>query len=78
MATSVGIAAGWRAGVRFSIEGKHPQLLDRLCGATTLNPMGKGGYFPGVKRPGCEADHSPPSSDEVENGEAVSPLPNKS
>jgi hypothetical protein len=28
-------------------------------------PMGTRGYFPGVKRPGREADHSPPSSDEV-------------
>jgi hypothetical protein len=23
-------------------------------------PMGTSGPFPGVKRPGCEADHSPP------------------
>jgi hypothetical protein len=28
----------------------------------------------GVKRPGHEADHSPPSSAEVKNGEATSPL----
>jgi hypothetical protein len=29
-------------------------------------PMGgTRGSFPGVKRPGCEADHSPPSSAEV-------------
>jgi hypothetical protein len=28
-------------------------------------PMGTGGSFPGVKRPGREADHSPPSSAEV-------------
>jgi hypothetical protein len=28
-------------------------------------PMGKRGSFPGVKRPGHEADHSPPSSTEV-------------
>jgi hypothetical protein len=31
-------------------------------------PMGTGGPSPGVKaRPGRDADHSPPSSDEVEN-----------
>jgi hypothetical protein len=30
-------------------------------------PIGIRGYFPGVKRPECEADHSPPSSDEVKN-----------
>jgi hypothetical protein len=30
--------------------------------------MGTGGPFPGVKaRPGCDADHSPPSSAEVVN-----------
>jgi hypothetical protein len=29
---------------------------------------GTGGHFPGTKaRPGCDADHSPPSSAEVEN-----------
>jgi hypothetical protein len=31
----------------------------------TSYPMGTGGSFPGVKRPGREADHSPPSSAEV-------------
>jgi hypothetical protein len=32
--------------------------------------MGTGGPFPGGKaRPGCDADHSPPSSAEVENEE---------
>jgi hypothetical protein len=30
-------------------------------------PMGTGGSFPGVKRPGRRADHSPPSSAEVKN-----------
>jgi hypothetical protein len=28
-------------------------------------PMGKRDSFPGIKRPGCEADHSPPSRAEV-------------
>jgi hypothetical protein len=28
-------------------------------------PMGTRGSFPGVKQPGREADHSPPSSAEV-------------
>jgi hypothetical protein len=31
--------------------------------------------YPEVKRPECEADHSPPSSAEVENGGATPPLP---
>jgi hypothetical protein len=30
---------------------------------------------PGVKRPGREADHSPPSSAEVKNSGVVPPLP---
>jgi len=29
-------------------------------------PVGTGVSFPGVKQPGCEADHSPPSSAEVQ------------
>jgi hypothetical protein len=28
-------------------------------------PMGNGALYPGVKRPGCEADHSPSSTAEV-------------
>jgi hypothetical protein len=34
-----------------------------------------GTLSPGVKRPGREADHSPPSSAEVKNGTAIPPLP---
>jgi len=30
--------------------------------------MGIGGYFPGVKQPGPEFDHSAPPSTEVKNG----------
>jgi hypothetical protein len=38
--------------------------------------VGTGGPFPGAKsRPGCEADHSPPSSVEIEYEGAISPLP---
>jgi hypothetical protein len=37
--------------------------------------MGTGDCIPGVKWPGHDADHSPPSSAEVENGAAVPPLP---
>jgi hypothetical protein len=32
-----------------------------------LRFRGTGGFWPGLKRPGCEADHSPPSSAEVIN-----------
>jgi hypothetical protein len=37
--------------------------------------MVAGGNSLGVKRPGREADHSPPSSTEVKNGGAIPPLP---
>jgi hypothetical protein len=32
-----------------------------------FSPIGTRGSFPGAKRPGREADHAPPSSDEVKN-----------
>jgi hypothetical protein len=38
------------------------------------HPLGARGVFPGVKRPGREADHSPPSNAEVKNGGAIPPL----
>jgi hypothetical protein len=38
-------------------------------------PMGTGGSFPGVKRPGREADHSPPSSAEVKNSWSYTSTP---
>jgi hypothetical protein len=31
----------------------------------TFYPIGTGGSYPDLKRPGCEADHSPPTSAEV-------------
>jgi hypothetical protein len=40
-----------------------PQRPDRLWGP------------PSVKRQGCEADHSPPSSAEFKNGGAILPRP---
>jgi hypothetical protein len=41
-------------------------------------PMGTGGFSPGVKRPGREADHSLPSIAEVKNDGAIPPLPHMS
>jgi hypothetical protein len=38
-------------------------------------PMGTGGSFSGVKRPGLEADHSPPSSAEVKNAWNYTSIP---
>jgi len=37
--------------------------------------MGTRSFFPGGKWPGCEADHSPPSSTEVKNVSSLHPLP---
>jgi hypothetical protein len=34
----------------------------------------RGDFSPDVKRPGREADHLPPSTAEVKNGEAITPL----
>jgi hypothetical protein len=38
-------------------------------------PMGTRDSFPGVKRPGREADHSPPSSAEVKNAWSYTSIP---
>jgi hypothetical protein len=37
-----------------------------------------GGSFPEVKRPGREADQTPPFTAEVKNGAAIPPLPHTS
>jgi hypothetical protein len=44
-----------------------PYRPDRLCVPPSSHPMdigggGGGGFCPGVKWLGCEADHSPPTS----------------
>jgi hypothetical protein len=44
-----------------------PQCPDRLWGP----PSGGEALPPGVKRPGREADHSPPSSAEFKSGGAI-------
>jgi hypothetical protein len=36
--------------------------------------MGTGALYLGLKQPGREVDHSPPSSAEVKNGEAIPPF----
>jgi hypothetical protein len=47
-----------------------PQHPGRLWGPPNLLSNG----YRGAKQPGREADHSPPSSTEVKNGGAISPL----
>jgi hypothetical protein len=39
------------------------------------SPMGTREFFSGVKRPGREADHSPPSSAEVKNAWSYTSTP---
>jgi hypothetical protein len=51
-------------GKRFSVLQNFP---DQLWGPPKLQFNGYQGSFLGVKWPGCEVDHSPPSSAEVKN-----------
>jgi hypothetical protein len=47
---------------------KDPVHRDRIPEAQPASsPMDTGGPFLGAKRPGPEADHSPPTSSEVKN-----------
>jgi hypothetical protein len=70
---------GWTATVRFPAAAKHFSLLRSVqtdCGAhqppAQLVPRA---LSLGVKRPGRETDHSPPSSADVKNDGAIPPLP---
>jgi hypothetical protein len=72
--SSVGIALGyglddWGSRVRFQVGAGNFSLHHRVQNGSGAHPasypVGNRGSFPGVKRPGLEADHSPPSSAEV-------------
>jgi hypothetical protein len=60
-----------RSGFQGSIPGgcweffSSPPRPERLGAHPASYPMGTRASFPGVKQPGREADHSPPSSAEV-------------
>jgi hypothetical protein len=73
--SSVGIVM---AGVRFPAGTRDFSLLHSVQTGSGAHPasyiMGTGGYFP-VKLPWREADHSPRSNAEVNNGGAIPPLP---
>jgi hypothetical protein len=66
------LGAGWPGG-RSSSPGKGktfltPHVVQTGSGAHSASyPMGTGGFYPGIKQPGSEADHSPPTSAEVKN-----------
>jgi hypothetical protein len=72
--SSVGRALGYGlddrgSRVRFSAGAGNFSLHHRVQNGSGAHPafnaMGTRGSFPGVKRPGREADHSPPSNAEV-------------
>jgi hypothetical protein len=84
--SSVGIATGYGlddrgVGVPSPGGGKnfHFSMSFRpFSGAHPASyPMGTGGSFPGVKRQGREADHSPPARAEVKKTWVYNPLPHK-
>jgi hypothetical protein len=69
------VSQGWTAGrSRFDLRQRRKDFSFNLCVQTGSGAhpasctMGTGGPFPGTKaRMGPNADHSPPSSAEVEN-----------
>jgi hypothetical protein len=74
----VGIVTGWTACVRFP-AGKNFFLLHSVQTGSGADPasysIGTEALSPGIKWPGREADHSPPSSAKVKKAEAVPLLP---
>jgi hypothetical protein len=77
-ASVVGIAMGWVAGIRFPARARDFFLLHSFqtgSGAHPASyPMGTGSPFLGLKRPGREADRSPPSSAEVKSAGDMLPF----
>jgi hypothetical protein len=75
--SSIGIATGWTAGVRFSVGARDFSLQCPDRQKSTQPPIQwvSGSPSTEVKRPGRKADHSTPSSAEVKNSRAVTPLP---
>jgi hypothetical protein len=76
--SSVGIAAGWTASVRFPAGASDFPLLHSLQTGSWSHPasypVGTGDSLK-VKRSGRDADHSPLSIAEVKNGGTIPPLP---
>jgi hypothetical protein len=82
--SSVGIATDCGLYGRGSIRGRRNIFFSSTVsrpalGPTSLFSTGYRGRFPGgVKWPGHETDHLPPSNAEVKNGGAIPPLPHMS
>jgi hypothetical protein len=69
---------GWTDQVRFPGGSRifsSPQRSDRLWGPPSPLSSEYMDGFPGINLPGCQADHSPPSSAKVNNGGAIPPFP---
>jgi hypothetical protein len=79
--SSVGIATGYGLDSRGSIPSRGKIFLFSISSELTLEPALQpiqwvlGVISPMEKRPGREADQSPPSSSEVKNGGAIPPRP---
>jgi hypothetical protein len=77
--SSVGIPTDWTAEVRFQAEPGNLPLFHNVQTISGAHPdfrlMRTRRSFPGGKRPGREADHSPLSSAEVKNCGVIRPLP---
>jgi hypothetical protein len=82
--SSVGIALGYGlddrgSRVRFPAGAGNFSLHHRIQNGAGVHPasypMGTRGSFPGVKRPGREADHSPSSRAEVKNAWSYTSTP---
>jgi hypothetical protein len=61
---------GWTAGIRFQAGATFSYLHSVQTGSGAHRasyPMGTGGDFPGLDRPGRQENHSPPFSAEVKN-----------
>jgi hypothetical protein len=70
---------GWTTGLRFPARARDFPLLHSVHIGLGAHPVfcltDIGVPTPGIWRPRREIDHSPPSSFEVKNGEAIPPLP---
>jgi hypothetical protein len=78
--SSMGTATGDGLDCWGSIPGRGNIFLFATALGSTQSPIQyvSRAFTPGVKGPGREVDHSPPSSAEVKNGGAISPFPHTS
>jgi hypothetical protein len=74
--SSVGVATSYGLEVRDSVLGRGKELF--LLHGSQIGFVLHPANSLGVKRPGCEGDHSHTSSAEVKKGGATPSLPHKS